>query len=302
MSRKSCGLPIVLPIRLICLPNILRTSISTCGPLVFPTITIRPPLATTAMLVLRVAAPTLSTTRSTPRFAVSLLDLLAPVAPRTVDHEISSQFAGFFRFFGVARHHIDGGPGQFGDLYGCAVDASSGPDYQHCLAGPEFSPVYQHPPGRKGDQQRGAGFGEIDIVRHSYQVFRGRRHILREPSANMLANNHIPGAHGVLAPAREFIFDRIYSMIDHNPLAGFKSGNALAQTGHNSGYVRSAPVRHLKIKARPSSHDPYIEVIQSAGFDFDKDLASTGSGIGNIVVPENIETAMLVKTKSFHFL
>jgi hypothetical protein len=59
-------------------------------------------------------------------------------------------------------------------------------------------------------------------------------------------------------------------------------------------------VRHLEIKARPSSHYPYIKVIQSAGFDFDEHLASTGSGVGNIVVPENIEAAMLVKTESFH--
>jgi len=104
----------------------------------------------------------------------------------------------------------------------------------------------------------------------------------------------------VIAPAREFIFDRIYSMIDHNPPAGFKSGYALAQTGHNSCYVCSAPVGHLKIKARPSVHDKYIEVIQGTGFDFNEDLAFTGSGIGNIFVPENIGTAMLVKTKGFH--
>jgi hypothetical protein len=116
----------------------------------------------------------------------------------------------------------------------------------------------------------------------------------------MLANNHIPGAHGVLAPARKFIFDRIYSMIDHNPQAGFKSGHALAQTSHDSSYVCSAPVGHLKIKARPSVHDKYIEMIQSTSSDLNKDLAFAGSGIGNIFVPENIETAMLVKTKRFH--
>ena len=86
------------------------------------------------------------------------------------------------------------------------------------------------------------------------------------------------GLMAVLAPACEFIFDRIYSVIDHNPLAGFKSCYALAKTGHNSGNVRSTPVRHLEIKARPSAHDPYIEMIQSAGFDFDKYLALTGVG------------------------
>jgi hypothetical protein len=59
-------------------------------------------------------------------------------------------------------------------------------------------------------------------------------------------------------------------------------------------------VRLLEIKARPSSHYPYIEVIQSAGLNFYEYLASTGSGVGNIVVPENIEAAMLVKTESFH--
>jgi hypothetical protein len=32
----------------------------------------------------------------------------------------------------------------------------------------------------------------------------------------------------VLAPECKFIFDRIYSVIDHDPLAGFQSGNALA--------------------------------------------------------------------------
>jgi len=47
-------------------------------------------------------------------------------------------------------------------------------------------------------------------------------------------------------------------------------------------------------------HDKYIEVIQGTGFDFNEDLAFTGSGIGNIFVPENIGTAMLVKTKGFH--
>jgi hypothetical protein len=91
-------------------------------------------------------------------------------------------------------------------------------------------------------------------------------------------------------------------MIDHNPPAGFQSGNALAQTGHNSGYVCSAPVGHLEIKTRPSSHYPYIEVVQSASFDFDEHLASTGSGVVNVVVPQNIEAAMLVKTESFHVL
>jgi hypothetical protein len=117
----------------------------------------------------------------------------------------------------------------------------------------------------------------------------------------MLANDRILGAHGVIAPAREFIFDPIYSIIDHNPPAGFNSGYTLAQTGHNARYVRSAPVGHLKIEARPSLHDKYIEVIQGTGFNFNKDLAFTGSKIGNIFVPEDIGTAMLVKTKGFHF-
>jgi hypothetical protein len=72
----------------------------------------------------------------------------------------------------------------------------------------------------------------------------------------------------VIAPAGEFILERIYSMIDHNPPAGFNSGHALAQTGHNSRYVSSAPVGHLKIKARPSLHDKYIEVIEGTGFNF----------------------------------
>jgi hypothetical protein len=106
----------------------------------------------------------------------------------------------------------------------------------------------------------------------------------------------------VLAPAGEFIFDRIYSMIDHYPLAGFQPGYLRAQAGDNSGYVRSAPVRHLEIKARQTSHDPYIEVIQGAGFDFDKDLTFTGNRVGNIIVPENIQAAMLVVAKGFHIL
>jgi len=59
-------------------------------------------------------------------------------------------------------------------------------------------------------------------------------------------------------------------------------------------------VRHLEIEARPSFHDKYIEVIQSTGPDLNKDLAFAGSGIGNIVIPENICAAMLVKTKGFH--
>ncbi len=45
---------------------------SACGPLVLPTMTIRPPRATACMLLVMVAWPTLSTTTSTPRLEVSL--------------------------------------------------------------------------------------------------------------------------------------------------------------------------------------------------------------------------------------
>jgi hypothetical protein len=116
----------------------------------------------------------------------------------------------------------------------------------------------------------------------------------------MLADDHVPGTHAVLAPAGEFIFDRVYSVIDHYPPAGFQSGYAGAGAGNNPRYVRSAPVRHFKIEARPSPHHPYIQVIQGTCLDFDKDLACTWSGIGNVIVFKYIQIAMLVKTESFH--
>jgi hypothetical protein len=41
-------------------------------------------------------------------------------------------------------------------------------------------------------------------------------------------------------------------------------------------------------------------VIKGAGFNFDKGLTLAENGIGDIIVPEDIKTAMPVKTKGFH--
>jgi hypothetical protein len=118
----------------------------------------------------------------------------------------------------------------------------------------------------------------------------------------MFAYDDVPGTHAVFAAAGKFILDPADSMIDYDPQAGFQTGYARTQTGYDSRHVRSAPVRHLKIKAGNASHDPYVEMVQGTCLDIDKHLALTGDRIGDIIVLENIRTAMLVETEGFHIL
>ena len=66
-ALNSASLDIVEPMIEICFQNTSRMSVSAIGPEVAPQVTMRPPLATVRIAPFQVAAPTFSSTTSTPR-------------------------------------------------------------------------------------------------------------------------------------------------------------------------------------------------------------------------------------------
>ena len=136
--------------------NRRRTSVSTIGPDVAPHVTSRPRLPSAPSDCAQVAAPTLSTTTSTPRFPVRRADLARDVHGAVVERLVGAERGGPGELLVAARRDPHPRAAQLRDLQRRQRHAAADPLDQHLLTGLHPRARHEHAPrGDRRERERG---------------------------------------------------------------------------------------------------------------------------------------------------
>ena len=86
----------------------------------------------------------------------------------------------------------------------------------------------------------------------------------------------------------------------HHFVTGLDPGNQFADFAHNTGNVVAKYVRQRNLNSRQAPARPHVEVIQSAGFNFNQNFVRFDSWIRRVGVLQHLWPTMLVEDDSFH--
>ena len=230
----------------------------------------------------KVAAPTCSTTMSTPRRSVSRLTSATSsvVVWLIVSSAPSARAAASLS--SVDAVAITRAPYSLAIWIAARADARAGRQHQHRLALADLRALDQHlPGGQEGDRQRRQRrVVERDAVaRRRHQVLRRHDQVLGVAAPGLLADHPIVGAE-VVAPAEaRRAAPAGDPRIDQHAIPDGRAGarrDPGAELRHHPADVAARDVRQRNVQRRQAPAQPQIDVVQRRRGDADLHLARAG--------------------------
>ena len=274
ISHSSRREPSLEPISVIWRAKRSIRSSSTRGPDEAPQMTRRPLFASAVSASGTAAAPTWSTTRSTPRPPVEAAHLLAPAGLRVVDDAVDARGEGALALRGGRGGRDHPCAREPGERDRGAPHSRSGRRHEHGLARPEAGAREQHVVRGEVHRPRRGGRLVRQAVGKREQVSHGRHDLLRIASVVVHAHHAVVGTGRLIAfeavraaAAREVVVD-----VDPGPRRDLR--DAVSDLDHLTRDVVPGDDRERRaVRMADVLAHPDVEPVHGHGRDTDERLA-----------------------------